>query len=119
MTNEAVSLLSAEIAFRSLSDRTRLRILNLLRQRELRVFDLVAILNVPQPKTSRHLAYLRKAGLVVTRRDGQWVHYQLASFADSFHRQIAQCLESLQPLIPEFKLDSEKLQSTSGPAQAE
>ena len=58
--------------FRALSDSTRLRILHLLKRGELCVCDLMQILRIPQAKTSRHLGYLRKAGLVTVREDGLW-----------------------------------------------
>jgi ArsR family transcriptional regulator len=68
--------------FSALADRTRLRILNLVRRREVCVCYFVAILDETQPKISRHLAYLRKAGLVRTRRDGKWIHYSIARPSD-------------------------------------
>ncbi len=68
--------------FAALADRTRLRILNLLRGREVCVCYFVEILGETQPKVSRHLAYLRREGLVATRRDGKWIHYSLARPAD-------------------------------------
>ena len=77
--------------FRAFSDRTRLRILNLLRPGELCVCDLVRVLGAPQPTVSRHLAYLRKAGLVTARRDGLWMHYRLAPAASGFHRSAQRC----------------------------
>jgi ArsR family transcriptional regulator, arsenate/arsenite/antimonite-responsive transcriptional repressor len=69
--------------FSALADRTRLRILNLMRRREVCVCYFVEILGETQPKISRHLAYLRRAGLVRTRRDGKWIHYSLARPADA------------------------------------
>ena len=68
--------------FRALADPTRLRLLNLIADRELCVCYFVEILGVSQPKISRHLAYLRRAGLVAARRDGKWMHYRLAAPAD-------------------------------------
>jgi ArsR family transcriptional regulator len=65
-------------AFQALGDRTRLRLLNLMGGREICVCYLVEILGEPQPKISRHLAYLRRAGLVEARREGKWMHYRLA-----------------------------------------
>lgn len=62
----------------ALSDPTRLRILALLERGEVCVCDIHGSLDVPQPTASRHLAYLRRHGLVVGRRDGLWVHYRLA-----------------------------------------
>ena len=71
-----------EQLFQALGDRTRLRILGLLAAGEVCVCHLHESLQLPQPKVSRHLAYLRRAGLVVTRRDGLWVHYRLAPLSD-------------------------------------
>jgi ArsR family transcriptional regulator len=64
-----------EVFFLALADKTRLRILNLMRNGEVSVNHFTTALNVSQPKVSRHLAYLRHAGLVETRRDGKWIYY--------------------------------------------
>lgn len=64
--------------FAALADPTRLRILSLLSEDEICVCHIHASLNVPQPTASRHLAYLRKSGLVEVRRDGIWMHYRMA-----------------------------------------
>ncbi len=64
--------------YAALADPTRLRILSLLGAEEICVCHIHASLDVPQPTASRHLAYLRKAGLVEARRDGIWMHYKLA-----------------------------------------
>lgn len=69
--------------FSALADGTRLRILNLLRQREVCVCYFVELLDETQPKISRHLAYLRRAGLVNARREGKWIHYSLARPSDA------------------------------------
>ena len=63
--------------FAALADRTRLRLLNLIAGREVCVCYLVEILRQSQPKISRHLAYLRKAGVVAARREGKWMHYRI------------------------------------------
>ena len=63
--------------FQALGDSTRLRLLNLMDDQEICVCYFVEILNQPQPKISRHLAYLRNAGIVTTRRDGKWMHYRI------------------------------------------
>jgi ArsR family transcriptional regulator, arsenate/arsenite/antimonite-responsive transcriptional repressor len=68
--------------FRALADETRLRILHLIGNREICVCYFVEALRVSQPKISRHLAYLRRTGLVETRRDGLWIHYRLATFTN-------------------------------------
>jgi ArsR family transcriptional regulator len=64
--------------FQALGDATRLRLLNLMREQELCVCYFVEILGAPQPKISRHLAYLRNAGIVSARREGKWMHYRIA-----------------------------------------
>jgi ArsR family transcriptional regulator len=63
--------------FQALGDNTRLRLLNLMGEQEVCVCYFVEILDVPQPKISRHLAYLRKAGIVSARREGKWMHYRI------------------------------------------
>jgi ArsR family transcriptional regulator len=67
-----------EPLFQALGDRTRLRLLNLMADGEVCVCFFVEVLGEPQPKISRHLAYLRSAGLVSTSRDGKWISYSLA-----------------------------------------
>lgn len=67
----------AERLFQALGDRTRLRLLSLMGDQEICVCYLVEILGQPQPKISRHLAYLRKAGIVTARREGKWMHYRI------------------------------------------
>jgi len=64
--------------FRALGDRTRLRLLNLMADQELCVCYFIDVIGAPQPKISRHLAYLRRAGIVRARREGKWMHYRLA-----------------------------------------
>lgn len=68
---------------KALADPTRLRIVGLLANGEVCVCDIHESLGIPQPKTSRHLAYLRRAGLVEGRKDGLWVHYRLAALPDA------------------------------------
>src|SRR6185503_5037461 len=67
-----------ESLFKALADKTRLRILALLGKNEVCVCHIHDSLGLPQPTVSRHLAYLRRAGLVDVRRDGVWMHYQVA-----------------------------------------
>lgn len=66
-----------ESFFMALADKTRLRLLNLMRDQEICVCFFTEVLGDSQPKISRHLAYLRNAGLVETRRDGKWMHYSI------------------------------------------
>ena len=72
-----------ETLFRALADHTRLRLLNLMGEGEVCVCFFVEILGTNQPKISRHLAYLRRAGIVAARREGKWMHYRLIQPADS------------------------------------
>ncbi len=75
---KSVTQLAPETLFQALADRTRLRLLSLMRGGEVCVCFFVEALQLPQPTISRHLAYLRGAGLVTGRREGKWIHYRLA-----------------------------------------
>jgi ArsR family transcriptional regulator, arsenate/arsenite/antimonite-responsive transcriptional repressor len=68
---------NVERFFQALGDNTRLRLLNLMGEQEVCVCYFVEILGSPQPKISRHLAYLRSAGIVAARREGKWMHYRI------------------------------------------
>ena len=98
-----------DVMFRAFSDRTRLRILHLLSGGELCVCDLTAVIDAPQPKVSRHLAYLRKAQLVMVRKDGLWSHYRLAPARPGFHAKLLECLENCFRDVPELAQDLETL----------
>lgn len=76
-------LASLDTAFKALADPTRLRILGLLVTGEVCVCNIHECLGIPQPRASRHLSYLRRTGLVQTRKEGLWVHYRLAPLGDS------------------------------------
>ena len=71
-----------ERLFRALADPTRLRLINLVARQEVCVCYFVEVIGVPQPKISRHLAYLRRAGIVAARREGKWMHYKLVMPSD-------------------------------------
>jgi ArsR family transcriptional regulator len=71
-----------ELLFKALADRTRLRLLNLMGADEVCVCFFVEVLGTNQPKISRHLAYLRRAGVVSARREGKWIHYRIQSPSD-------------------------------------
>ena len=83
-----------ETLFSGFADPTRLRILNLLAAGELCVCDLVDILELPQPLVSRHLAYLRRTGLVDVTRESKYAHYRLAEPAHPVHRNLVNCVRS-------------------------
>jgi ArsR family transcriptional regulator len=108
-----------DVAFRAFSDRTRLRILHLLTHGEQCVCDLVAVLAVPQPKASRHLAYLRRAGLVVARKQGLWSYYRLAPAKTVFHQKLLDCLICCFRDVPELKGDAAKLRRNTSAARCD
>jgi ArsR family transcriptional regulator len=100
-----------DLLFRALADPTRLRLLNLIAEREICVCYFVEILRISQPKISRHLAYLRRAGIVAARREGRWMHYRLAmpqdTVASSILQETLKHLRSRPEMLRELvKLDS-------------
>jgi ArsR family transcriptional regulator, arsenate/arsenite/antimonite-responsive transcriptional repressor len=98
--------------FAALSDETRLRLLNLMKNREICVCYLQEVLKTNQPKISRHLAYLKRAGLVHGRRDGKWTHYRLAKLDDERQKILSQTLVRLGREKQVVK-DSQRLQSVN------
>ncbi|MGH9319206.1 MAG: ArsR/SmtB family transcription factor [Vicinamibacteria bacterium] len=103
---------SVDRMFRAFSDRTRLRILHLLKdQGEICVGDLVSVLRVPQTTVSRHLAYLRRAGLVRVRKDGLWKYYALARPESVFHRKLLACLADCFTEVRELAMDRRRYRS--------
>ncbi len=103
--------LSLGLLFRTLADGTRLRLLNLIAEREVCVCYFVEILRASQPKVSRHLAYLRKAGIATARREGKWMHYRLTIPKDEVAARILR--ETLKHLREkaEMKRDLARLNS--------
>ena len=73
---------SIALLFKALADQTRLRLINLIGDDEICVCFFVEVLRTNQPKISRHLAYLKRAGVVAARREGKWIHYRLIEPAD-------------------------------------
>jgi ArsR family transcriptional regulator, arsenate/arsenite/antimonite-responsive transcriptional repressor len=102
--------LPLDFLFRALADRTRLRLLNLVADREICVCYFVDILRMSQPKISRHLAYLRRASIVAARRQGRWMHYRLLFPVDAAAAAILK--ETLAHLrqMPEMERDLAKLE---------
>jgi len=94
--------------FKAFSDETRLRILNLLAQRDHCVCEFQEILRVPQPRVSRHLAYLRRSGLVQERKCGRWVMYGLAPARDAIHETLLHCLKTCFCNIDSLRRDRER-----------
>ena len=88
------------LLFSALSDRTRLRLLNLMAGKEVCVCYFVEVLGQSQPKISRHLAYLRRAGIVAARREGKWMHYKIVA---PQHAGAAQILSETLSVLSEDK----------------
>ena len=100
--------------FKALGDPTRLRILGLLLTGEVCVCHIHESLRIPQPKASRHLAYLRRAGLVDTRREGLWIHYRLAVSDEPVVRIIQQAVAHSLRHVEVVEKDADRLQKKTG-----
>jgi ArsR family transcriptional regulator, arsenate/arsenite/antimonite-responsive transcriptional repressor len=107
-------LLQMETLFKALADATRLRILGLLLAGEVCVCDIHESLKIPQSKASRHLAYLRRAGLVETRREGLWIHYRLGDFSDPVLAAIADAVRHALAHLGTVQRDGERLKKRTG-----
>lgn len=108
------SLIHVEQLFKALADRTRLRILGLLLTGEVCVCHIQGSLRIPQSKTSRHLAYLRRAGLVETRRQGLWVYYRLADGSDPVVETIRATVTHALGHLDGVRRDLDRLQQKTG-----
>lgn len=100
---------NAEKFFLALSDRTRLRLLNLMQDDEVCVCFFTEVLQAPQPTVSRHLAYLRQAGVVTARREGKWMHYRVVAPADPQAARIFNEICAWLRQQPEMRRDRERL----------
>jgi ArsR family transcriptional regulator len=101
---------NVEILFKALADRTRLRLISLIGDSEVCVCFFVAILKVSQPKISRHLAYMRRAGIVTARREGKWMHYRLSEPPDEHAARIFREVRATLAEHPELQRDRERLE---------
>jgi ArsR family transcriptional regulator len=100
--------------FRAFADATRLRLLNLLLEREICVCDLCEVLGEIQPKVSRHLAILRKAGLVQVRREGKRKFYALAKERSPLQQKLLRCVGSCLSEFEALAEDRRRLESMEG-----
>ena len=96
--------------FGALADRTRLRLLNLLAGGELCVCYFVELLDEPQPKISRHLAYLRRTGIVAARREGKWMHYKIVTPSDAAQARVLECALAVAAEDRQMQRDRERLE---------
>jgi ArsR family transcriptional regulator len=111
-TLRANRISSVDRMYRAFSDRTRLRILHLLLPGELCVCHIVDVLDLSQPKVSRHLAYLRRTGLVLARKEGLWNYYRLAPARGAFHAKLLESLDACVREIPELTQDAQRLRKS-------
>jgi ArsR family transcriptional regulator, arsenate/arsenite/antimonite-responsive transcriptional repressor len=98
-----------ETFFKALADRTRLRLLNLMGDEEVCVCFFVEVLGMSQPKVSRHLAYLRRAGVVAARREGKWMHYRVVEPSDESAARVFRELRAWLAAEREMQRDRERL----------
>ena len=98
-----------ELLFRALADRTRLRLLNLMGDDEICVCFFVEGLKINQPKISRHLAYLRRAGVVASRREGKWMHYRVVEPLDEHAARLFREVRAWLREDPEMQRDRARL----------
>ena len=98
-----------ELFFRALADRTRLKLLNQMQSEEVCVCFFVEVLKTNQPKISRHLAYLRRAGIVGARREGQWMHYRIVEPDDAGAASVLKDVMSWLAADQEMQRDRERL----------
>ena len=96
--------------FKALADQTRLRLINLIGDDEVCVCFFVEVLKINQPKISRHLAYLRRAGVVSARREGKWIHYRLVEPPDPHAANIFREVLAALPNDPAMKSDRARLE---------
>src|SRR5262245_57629083 len=107
-------LADMETLFKALADETRLRILGLLLAGEVCVCDIHESLKIPQSKASRHLAYLRRAGLVETRREGLWIHYKLGTLSDPVLAGVGDAVRHALTHVDAIHRDGERLRKRTG-----
>jgi ArsR family transcriptional regulator, arsenate/arsenite/antimonite-responsive transcriptional repressor len=110
----STQLATMATVFKALADVTRLRILGLLLAGEICVCDIHDSLKIPQARASRHLAYLRRSGLVDTRRDGLWVHYRLGTLPDPVLAAVVDAVRHAVTHVDAVRKDGERLQKKTG-----
>lgn len=103
-----------EVVFKALADKTRLRILALLGNNEVCVCHIHDTLGLPQPTVSRHLAYLRRAGLVAVRRDGVWMHYQVTRVLEPAVQTVLNAAVDALTCVPTTTEDRKQFQRSFG-----
>jgi ArsR family transcriptional regulator len=112
VTGSAIDKL--EEVFKALADKTRLRILALLGNNEVCVCHIHDALGLPQPTVSRHLAYLRRSGLVAARRDGVWMHYQVSRSLEPVVQAVVNAAVDALKHVPATTQDRKQFQRSFG-----
>jgi ArsR family transcriptional regulator, arsenate/arsenite/antimonite-responsive transcriptional repressor len=107
--NKAPKDVEMERFFRALADRTRLRLINMIADDDVCVCFFVEILGLSQPVISRHLAYLRRAGLVRARREGKWMHYRIVQPADLHAAEVLAGVRNWLASDPEMQRERRRL----------
>lgn len=100
---------SSELFFAALADRTRLRLLNMMRNGEVCVCFFAETISTNNPKISRHLSYLKRAGLVTGRRDGKWMHYRISEPLDRDAAEVFRATMKMLENDPQMKSDLTRL----------
>ena len=113
-TKPSIPIDALEAVFKALADKTRLRIMALLGSNEVCVCHIHDSLGVPQPTASRHLAYLRRAGLVDVRRDGVWMHYRVARGLDPLVQRVVNAAVDAVSQVPTSHQDRKQFERTFG-----
>lgn len=103
------SSFDAELFFAALADKTRLRLLNLMRDGEVCVCFFASALGTNNPKISRHLSYLKRANLVTGRREGKWMHYRLNEPSEPDARKVFDAAMKLIEGDSQMKADKQRL----------
>jgi ArsR family transcriptional regulator len=114
-TKPAAPIDKLESACKALADQTRLRILALLGDNEVCVCHIHDSLGLPQPTVSRHLAYLRRSGLVAARRDGVWMHYRVSTSLDPAVQQVVNAAVDALTNVPTTSKDRKHFERSFGP----
>jgi ArsR family transcriptional regulator, arsenate/arsenite/antimonite-responsive transcriptional repressor len=113
-TKSRAAIDQLEEVFKALADKTRLRILALLGDNEVCVCHMHDSLGLPQPTVSRHLAYLRRSGLVATRRDGVWMHYRVSRSLDPVVQGVVDAAVEALGQVPAAAQDRKQFQRAFG-----
>ena len=108
--NVKTDLSTTNTVFRAFAHQTRLRLLNLLLRGEVCVCDLCTVLGVLQPSISRHLGYLKRAGLVTERRRGKWKYYSVIKTPTGLHRTLLRCVRTCFKDVDLLRADLSRLE---------